>query len=398
MNANTISNHPPRNIRVAILCCFGFFGIAFLGMEALSGIAQAQDGQPGGKVGKGQTGGKGQPSGKGQFGFPGGGGMPGSIDSVKTQIKATDEEWKVIGPKLREVMAARRAAETGMGGDGIAIRGGFGGLGGFGPPGGGGFGPPGGPGGFGPPGGGGFGPPGGQGGPGSGPPGTPGGQPGLGPGGPTSPPSFLDVLNLTAEQKPQVETLQKEHDAKLSKLLTEDQNKLIKEMREGRGGFGVPPLAGPILFPVHIQKLNLTAEQKPQLDTIQKDIDAKLVKVLTENQNKQLTGIREAMNRITQGQPPAFGPGGPAGFGGGGPPGFGGGMSGGDSAISQALNELQAAIDDPKIAPAQLNEKVTAVRTARKKAREKLEAAQKELLLLITADQEAVLVRLGYLD
>ena len=48
--------------------------------------------------------------------------------------------------------------------------------------------------------------------------------------------------------------------------------------------------------------------------------------------------------------------------------------------------------------PKQLNEKVAAVRAARKKAREKLEAVQKELLLLITADQEAVLVRLGYVD
>jgi Spy/CpxP family protein refolding chaperone len=203
---------------------------------------------------------------------------------------------------------------------------------------------------------------------------------------------------LTAEQKPQVEALTKDLDTKLAKILTEEQNKQFKDMREGRGGFGVPPLAGPVLFSVHIQKLNLTADQKPQLETIQKEIDSKLAKILTEDQNKQFTGMREAMNRFTQGPPPTNGPGGPGGFGGGGPPGFGGGMSGGDSVITQTMNELQAAIDDPKTTPSQLNEKVTAVRAARKKAREKLAATQKELLMLITADQEAVLVRLGYLD
>jgi hypothetical protein len=95
-----------------------------------------------------------------------------------------------------------------------------------------------------------------------------------------------------------------------------------------------------------------------------------------------------------------FGGGGPPNFGGGGggPPGFGGGTTGGDSTINRALNELQATIDDPKTTQAQLDEKVAAVRAARKKARAKLEAIQKELLLLITPEQEAVLVRLGYLD
>jgi hypothetical protein len=36
------------------------------------------------------------------------------FDKVKTQIHASDEEWKVIGPKLREVMAARRVVEAGL--------------------------------------------------------------------------------------------------------------------------------------------------------------------------------------------------------------------------------------------------------------------------------------------
>jgi hypothetical protein len=36
------------------------------------------------------------------------------MDAIKTRIAATDEEFKVIGPQLRKVMAARRAAEAGI--------------------------------------------------------------------------------------------------------------------------------------------------------------------------------------------------------------------------------------------------------------------------------------------
>ena len=123
-----------------------------------------------------------------------------------------------------------------------------GGPGGFGGPGGpDGFGPgggPGGPGGFGAGGPGGFGP----GGPGGFGPG------GRGPGGPPQPgqifPSFLqERLNLTAEQKQQIDALQKEVDARLGKILTADQKQRLAAMRQrgpGRfGGPGGPPPGGP---------------------------------------------------------------------------------------------------------------------------------------------------------
>jgi predicted nucleic acid-binding Zn-ribbon protein len=76
------------------------------------------------------------------------------------------------------------------------------------------------------------------------------------------------------------------------------------------------------------------------------------------------------------------------------PPGFGGR----DSAISQALADLQTAAADAKTSPEQLQQKVAAVRAARQKARAKLEAAVKELLEVVAPDQEAVLVGLGYID
>ena len=86
--------------------------------------------------------------------------------------------------------------------------------------------------------------------------------------------------------------------------------------------------------------------------------------------------------------------GGPDRFPGGGPPGFGGR----DFAIAQAMADLQAAAADAKTSADELKKKVAAVRIARQKARDKLEAAKKELLELLAPDQEAVLVGLGCLD
>ena len=53
-------------------------------------------------------------------------------------------------------------------------------------------------------------------------------------------------LNLTPEQKSQVEALQKEVDARLAKILNDDQKTQLKEMRErGPGGPGGPRGGGP---------------------------------------------------------------------------------------------------------------------------------------------------------
>jgi Spy/CpxP family protein refolding chaperone len=213
------------------------------------------------------------------------------------------------------------------------------------------------------------------------------------------------MLNLSAEQRKQLEKVQTELDAGLAKVLTDEQNKQLKEIRANR--FGFPPAFGPILFTATQDQLKLTAEQKTKVESVQKEINPKLEKILRDDQNKQLNGIREFMGRMGSEQPPGGPPGqgGPPGLGGQpGPGGPGGGGPlgmddrGGNSVIAQALNELQAAIDDKKTTPEQLNDKVAAVRTARKKAREKVEGLQKDLLLLLTPDQEAVLVRLGYID
>jgi hypothetical protein len=50
--------------------------------------------------------------------------------------------------------------------------------------------------------------------------------------------------------------------------------------------------------------LNVTAEQKKQLDELQKDVDDKLAKILTDEQKQQLRQMQDS-----------FGPGGPGGRG-----------------------------------------------------------------------------------
>jgi Spy/CpxP family protein refolding chaperone len=74
-------------------------------------------------------------------------------------------------------------------------------------------------------------------------PGRPGGGFGVAPSAPgiILPPFMADRLKLSDGQKKQVESLQKDVDEKLVKILTEEQNKQLKEMKErGRGGFGRP--------------------------------------------------------------------------------------------------------------------------------------------------------------
>ena len=62
------------------------------------------------------------------------------------------------------------------------------------------------------------------------------------------------------------------------------------------------------------------------------------------------------------------------------------------------MTELKTALADTATTPEQAKAKVMAVRDARKKAAADLAKAQSNLLLLLTPDQEATLVSLGYID
>lgn len=103
------------------------------------------------------------------------------------------------------------------------------------------------------------------------------------------------------------------------------------------------------------------------------------------------------------GPPPGGGLGPPpgGGFGAPGVPSFGGGGGfgrGGPDLIAVAIAELQAVLADPKSTPEQIKIKVEAVREAKDKVAKELAAAREELRLLVTPDQEAILVSQGYLE
>jgi hypothetical protein len=80
----------------------------------------------------------------------------------------------------------------------------------------------------------------------------------------------------------------------------------------GPGGFGGPPQPGQILPPYLLDQLNLTDDQRKQLDDLQKHVSSQLDKILTDQQKQQLKDMR--------GGPGGYGPppgkGGPGGAGG----------------------------------------------------------------------------------
>jgi hypothetical protein len=253
------------------------------------------------------------------------------------------------------------------------------------------------------------------------------------------PPFVQERLNLTAEQKKQLEQVQKEVDAKLEKILTTEQKKQLAEVARNPfggpgggfgppgafggpgggfggpgGGFGPPggpgggfgPPGGPGGFGMGFAGPRLE-DVKKRLGATEEEwkvIGPKLQKVLTARQ--VLTADARAVAISAPGAPSPETPGGNgpgasgpgAGPGPGGRPGPGFGGDAGTNRISQAQAEFRAVLDDPKHTKAELQEKAAAVRKAREKVRAELLAAQKDLVQMLTSEQEAVLVGLGYLE
>jgi hypothetical protein len=152
---------------------------------------------------------------------------------------------------------------------------------------------------------------------------------GFGPGGPPRPNqvlvSFLqDMLGLSADQKKEIDALQKTVDETLDKALTDAQKKTMRERSApGPGGFAAMPAPGQIMSVSTQVTLKPTPEQKTQLSALQKEVDAKLDKVLTDDQKKQLKQMRaDFLRGGPPGGPGGGPPGGPPGGPGGGPPPF----------------------------------------------------------------------------
>ena len=134
------------------------------------------------------------------------------------------------------------------------------------------------------------------------------GNPG-GPGGPGGPPGGVDLLpmfvrgplDLSPEQSKQIEDFQKELSGKLDKTLNDAQKKQLREINpSGPAGFAVFPLPGQLISKTTLTALKPSADQQKQLDDLQKEVDARLDKILNADQKKQL---KEAQENFGQGGP-----------------------------------------------------------------------------------------------
>jgi hypothetical protein len=222
-----------------------------------------------------------------------------------------------------------------------------------------------------------------------------------------------DSLRLTPAQKRQIEALQKEVDARRTKILTAEQRRLFQEMGSpfsAPGGFDAPnPLDD-----VKKQLGSTDEEWKVIGPKLQKVIAARQVLVSDAKGDRGFGGFFGpgfgGPGGAFAGPGRAFGPppGGPGGFDGPppGPPGGGPTLVGpnsspptmGNNIITQAQADLKVVLNSPKHTPVEVQEKLAAVRAARQRARSNFESLQKDLIQLLTAEQEAILASLGYIE
>lgn len=137
------------------------------------------------------------------------------------------------------------------------------------------------------------------------------------------PPFLRDLLKLNDEQKRQVDEFQANADERLGKMLTDEQQ---KKFREPGGSL---PQPGQFIALAAQVRLKLNPDQKKQLQTLQKEADAKLAELFTDEQKKQ---FKELQAEAARGALFGGGPGGP-GRPGGPPPGPGGPPGGPPSGV-----------------------------------------------------------------
>jgi hypothetical protein len=78
--------------------------------------------------------------------------------------------------------------------------------------------------------------------------------------------------------------------------------------------------------------------------------------------------------------------------------GSGAGGPGNNQSVGSALSDLRSTLSDNKADTTQISDRLTALRVQREKAKAELQAAVDDLMPHLTADQEATLVVMGYLD
>lgn len=131
---------------------------------------------------------------------------------------------------------------------------------------------------------------------------------------------LLAVASLGTAQPPEGEKEKGDKGDKGDKGKGDKGGKNGKGFPGGRqGGFGPPPI-GQVLPPFVQTQLKLTDAQKKDLEALQKEVDTKLNQLLTDDQKKALKEMKErGPGRFGPGGPGGGRPGGPGGPGGRGP-------------------------------------------------------------------------------
>jgi hypothetical protein len=102
-----------------------------------------------------------------------------------------------------------------------------------------------------------------------------------------------ELLRISTDQRKQLDEIQKDIDAHLDKLLTADQKKQATEWPRGSGGDGAgpSPRPGQLMAGPEQDRLRLTEDQKKDVLALQKAIDGRFDRVLTEAQKKQIKSV-----------------------------------------------------------------------------------------------------------
>jgi hypothetical protein len=97
-----------------------------------------------------------------------------------------------------------------------------------------------------------------------------------------------DLLAISPEQRLHLDEIQKDIDAHLDKLLSADQK---KQAGERDGGFGLPRQPGMVMTASEQGRLKLTDEQKKDLTALQKAVEGRFDRVLSDAQRKQIKSV-----------------------------------------------------------------------------------------------------------
>ncbi len=119
-----------------------------------------------------------------------------------------------------------------------------------------------------------------------------------------------EMLGISADQRKQLDEIQKDIDAHLDKLLTAEQKKQSGSWPQQPGGAGYfpSPQPGQVMATPDQSRLKLSDEQKKDVVALQKAIDVRFDKVLTAAQKHQIKSVFAPQGGPAGGAGPAPGP------------------------------------------------------------------------------------------